>query len=221
VTAAGSAGTPRDGFRVPEQTGRHRAPPTVPTPRTVTGLAVAAAVLAAASLSALAATAAAPDATATGVRGAAVTTTPRTTATAGPLAMPSVGVVAPVVQEMHGTPEPVATRSEPLHASRNRGDVKTVAPAPVRPAQGSSAASTPLLAATTEPTVTKTRPIAAATTPTTTPTATPDAPPSTATETSATTEETPVPTETVTPTVEPTPTPEPVGVAATSEVAAP
>jgi hypothetical protein len=91
VTPPGSAGTPRDGYRVPEQAGRHRAPPTVPTPRTVTGLAVAAAVLAAASLSALAGTAVAPDATATGVRGAAVTTTPRTTATAGPLVVPSSG----------------------------------------------------------------------------------------------------------------------------------
>jgi hypothetical protein len=120
--AAGSAGTAGRNYRVPEQTGRHRAPPTVPTPRTVTGLAVAAAVLAAASLSALAGTAVAPDATA-GVRGAAVTTTPRTTATAGPLAMPSVGVVAPVVQEMHGTPEPVS-RPVPTEKPVQRGGTR-------------------------------------------------------------------------------------------------
>jgi hypothetical protein len=124
VTPPGSAGTPRDGYRVPEQAGRHRAPPTVPTPRTVTGLAVAAAVLAAASLSALAGTAVAPDATA-GVRGAAVTTTPRTTATAGPLAMPSVGVVAPVVQEMHGTPEPVTPSEAPGRKPVQRGGTRS------------------------------------------------------------------------------------------------
>jgi hypothetical protein len=210
MTPPGSAGTASDGFRTPKPEGRHRAPPTVPTPRTVTGLAVAAAVLAAASLSALAATAVAPDATATGVRGAAVTTTPRTTAAAGPLAMPSVGVVAPVVQEMHGTPEPV---SRPVPTKSVRTHTGTFAtPEALR--------NDPVaIAGPSEQTVTPTTP---AVTPTPSESTTETAPPSTpATETSATTEETPVPTETVTPTVEPTPTPEPVDVAVTSEAVAP
>jgi hypothetical protein len=202
MTPPGSAGTASDGFRTPKPVGKHRAPPTVPTPRTVTGLAVTAAVLAAASLSALAGTAVAPDATATGVRGAAVTTTPRTTATAGPLVVPSVGVVTPVVQEMHGTPEPV---SAPVPTRSVRTSTGTFATPEARRND---------LVATTGPseqTVTQTTPAVTPTAAETT-TATPDAPPSTATETSATTEETPVPTETVTPTVEPTP------VAVTTEV---
>jgi hypothetical protein len=216
MTPPGSAGTASDGFRTPKPVGKHRAPPTVPTPRTVTGLAVAAAVLAAASLSALAGTAVAPDATATDVRGAAVTTTPRTTATAGPLVVPSIGAegawmppeeTRPAVRPVSVPKVPVRTPSEALGRLQSVQTDTRSALKPSQPVQEALTATTapipvPVPTPVAEPTpVEATETAAASTTETTTPTVT----------------ETPTVVD-PTPTVEPTPTPEPVDVAVTAEV---
>ena len=174
MTAAGSAGTAADRYKLEPPVGRHRAPPTAPTPRAPAVIAVAAAVLTAASLTAIAGAAVAPDASEAASQVSTVTRVERTTA--GPLEVPTVGVVAPAIESMYPTPS--APRHRTVAVSRG---TRTSQTAP-------EAVSGPLVAITTpsEPTVTP------ASQPVTTTTA--DAPPPTtaaATSSATTSEETP------------------------------
>jgi hypothetical protein len=129
----------------------------------------------------------APDAQGAGLHGTKVSTATRAQREmAGPLVLPSVGVVAPVVAEMYGTPEPVSRPVPDEKRPNPYGD------------RGTSQARTEALVAITAPseqTVTPTTPAVtpttAATTTETTPT-TPLAEPTAATtSSSATTQEQP------------------------------
>jgi len=108
VTTAGSAGTAGRDYKIEPPTGRHRAPPPVPTPRAPTVIAVAAAVLTAASLTAIAGQAVAPDGRSSASQVSTVTRAERTTA--GPLEIPTIGVVAPAIESLYPTTENALSR---------------------------------------------------------------------------------------------------------------
>jgi hypothetical protein len=111
-------------------TGRHRSPPVTATPRAPTVIAVAAAVLTAASLTAIVGQAVAPDASGS-ARTQVSTVTRAERTTAGPLELPTIGVVAPAIESLYPTPS-----AAPQHtASVSRGTRTTqTAPEPAQQA---------------------------------------------------------------------------------------
>jgi hypothetical protein len=164
--AAGSAGTASDGFRVPETVGRHRAPPPVPAPRAPTVIAAAAAVLTVASVVAIAVNVA-PDARAARSPVAPTARETPTVLTAGPLEVPSIGVVAPAVESLYSTPS-----APPQHIATVPRGVRTSQTAPKARSEALVAITTP-----SQPTVTPApQPVTRTTAATTTET-TPAAPP--------------------------------------------